>query len=149
MSFRSIGKGIPTLIFLVHNFTYLLLLVWASLPRQAVAGHACLHPPPMAALICSSSNEAGKMPEHNRPKYFKEQRMILVTDACFRVQLCNWKEIVLHSKISGLAGPKETKKFSLLYETTSKGRRCSQDRDTKTKWESLCLLEAPCLNPFH
>lgn len=61
---------------------------------SAQAGHACLHPPPTAALICSSSSEAGKMPEHNRPKYFKEQRMILVTDACFRVQLCNWKEIM-------------------------------------------------------
>lgn len=43
MSFRSIGKGIPTVIFLVRNFTYLLLLVWASLPRQAMP--ACTHLP--------------------------------------------------------------------------------------------------------
>lgn len=74
-------KGIPKLIFLVSNSIYLSLLVWdrgwtaleVPLPHRD-------HPrPPRCPRGTSSQN----WKESNRPKYFKEQRMILVTDTGF------------------------------------------------------------------
>lgn len=80
----------------------------------------------------------------NRSKYLRKQRKMLVTDRSFSMWLPDWEIIhVLHSKVSDLAGPKETNKVPLQCETTSKGRGFSQDSQNREEdgERSLSLKE--------
>lgn len=127
MSFRSIERGFPNS-FALSITSYISYSLYEALgldsPWSTAAAAAC--PTPWA--------HTGQESDSNRPKYFKEQRMIPVTDMGFSEWLCDWLRIhVSYSKISDLTGPRDAKKVSLRYETTSKGRGCSQGNQRHTE----------------
>lgn len=127
MSFRSIERGFPNS-FALSITSYISSSLSEALgpdsPWSAAAAAVC---PPLWA-------HAGQESGSNRPKYFKEQRMIPVTDMGFSEWLCDWLRIhVSRSKISDLTGPRDAKKVSRRYETTSEGRGCSQGNQRHTE----------------
>lgn len=134
MSFRSIERRFPNS-FSLFISSYISYYLYETLcldsPRSAAAA-AC--PPPAsplppwarAAKLGKSLSVTGQNILRSRGWYWS-QIWVSVSD-------CDWQRIhVSHSKISDLAGPRDTKKVSLQCETTSKGRGCSRGNQTYTE----------------